>query len=127
MAIAFQFLIFVYLTVTLIGNARVRGDSMVEYIIWPRANVSGHDVDIIESLLRRLMSDPTRLYASRSPFKPLPTFWLAVLNGDSYQRISRHPSVSLDPEFFNLLDSMLNEITRYLRSGLMKTLSSPRM
>ena len=100
MAIAFQFLIFVYLTVTLIRSAQVRGEPMVEYIIWPRSNVTRHDVAIIESLLRRLMSDPTRLYASKSPSnKPFPTFWLAVLNDDSYQRISRHPSVSVKADF----------------------------
>ena len=102
MALAFQFLIFVCLTVILIGNARVRSESMVEYIIWPRANVTRHDVEIIESLLRRLMTDPTRLYASKSPFKPVPTFWLAVLNDDSYQRILRHPSVSVKAEFVNI-------------------------
>ncbi len=124
MAVAFQYLIFTYLTVILIGNAQVRGELMVEYIIWPRANVTGHDLAIIESLLRRLMSDPTRLYASKSPFEPLPTFWLAVLNDDSYQRISRHPSVSVKAEFVTTPDLMLSEIIRYLRSGPMRILSS---
>ena len=127
MAVAFQFLIFVCLTVILTGNAQVRGESIVEYIIWPRPNVSRHDVEIIESLLKRLMSDPTRLYASKSPFKPLPTFWLAVLNDDSYQRISRHPSVSVKAEFVTTPDLMLSEIIRYLRSGPMRILSSRRM
>ena len=127
MAVAFQYLIFIYLTVILIENARVRGESMVEYIIWPRANITRHEVDIIESLLRRLMSDPTRLYASKSPFKQGPTFWLAVLNDDSYQRISRHPSVSVKAEFVTTPDLMLSEIIRYLRSGPMRILSSRRM
>ena len=127
MALDSFFVIFICLTVILLGHAQVRGESMVEYIIWPRANVTRHEVDIIESLLRRLMSDPTRLYASKSPFKPLPTFWLAVLNDDSYQRISRHPNVSVRVDSVDLLDSMLNGIIRYKRLALMKTLSSRRM
>lgn len=126
MAIYLLYLTLVCLTVILIGNAQVRGESLIEYIIWPRTNVTGQDVDRIENLLRSLTLDPTRLYVSRSPSEPIPTFWLAVLNDDSYQRISRHPNVSVKVDGVEGLASILIDITRYSRWVLMKTLSSLR-
>lgn len=126
MAIYFLFLTFVCLTVILIRNAQVRGESLIEYIIWPRANVTGQDVERIENLLRSLTLDPTRLYVSRNPSEPIPTFWLAVLNDDSYQKISKHPNVSVKADDVKRLAPMLIDITRYSRWVLMKTFSSLR-
>lgn len=122
-----QCLTFVCLAVALLGNAQVHGESLTEYIIWPRANITDKDVTSVERLLRSLTLDPTRLYTSKNPSGPVPSFWLAILDHDSYQRVSRHPNVRVMADLANGLDPTVIDIARYSRSVLMKTLSCLRM
>ncbi|KAL8851647.1 MAG: hypothetical protein Q9221_003484 [Calogaya cf. arnoldii] len=93
MAIYVQWVLFVYIVGVSMGIVRVHGDSSKEYIIWPRPIISAQDFESIESLLKSLVVDPTSMYTSRSTLRPDPAFWLADLNNDSYQKVSRHPKV----------------------------------
>ncbi|KAI4135723.1 MAG: hypothetical protein LQ341_005841 [Variospora aurantia] len=93
MTISFQYVVLVYILGTLIGNAHVHGEPLIEYLIWPRADINQGDVNNVENLLKSLMVEPTRLYASKSTLRPTPAFWLAELDHKTYQEVSRHPKV----------------------------------
>ena len=98
MAVHFQYMIFVYIAGILVSNAQVYGDSSMEYLIWPQANIAKQDFDSVETFLKSRVTDLKQLYASRSAFAPMPAFWLAVLDQESYQKVATHPKVSLTIE-----------------------------
>ena len=112
MAIYVQWVLFVYIVGVSMGIVQVHGDSSKEYIIWPRPIISAQDFESIESLLKSLVVDPTSMYTSRSTLRPDPAFWLADLNNDSYQKVSRHPKVSSSADIATVLCIMLIQTAR---------------
>ncbi|KAI4187022.1 MAG: hypothetical protein L6R41_003100 [Letrouitia leprolyta] len=77
----------------LVCSAQVHGKTSIEYIIWPKANISQPDANSIEAFVKSLMVDPTRLYVSKSILSHTPSFWLAQLSKTSYEEVSKHPEV----------------------------------
>ncbi|KAL8893759.1 MAG: hypothetical protein Q9192_004951, partial [Flavoplaca navasiana] len=76
-----------------LGNLQVHGAPLTEYIIWPREGITGQDVDNVESRLKSLLVNGTGLYTSESASRPIPNFWLANLDHDSYENVAKHPKI----------------------------------
>lgn len=95
MVVYWPYLAFVCLAVLLAGNAQARDVSPMEYLVWPRINITRQDAKSIETFLKSVASNQTQLYASEIPPGSIPSFWLAVLDDESSQIVSRHADVSV--------------------------------
>lgn len=67
----------------------------VVYIIYPVDKLGVLESSKLDELIRELAVNPEKVYVSKRPKLPIPTYWGATLSDDGAEKLKGHPWVHI--------------------------------